>query len=97
MTTATLTLVEVLREVEAKRAIVQWHESWPVLVERPPTFEDIEGADPHAFAMRASQQIAWLTTQEYRARFGDEPPSGPILLHLAAIYSDHPDYRQEWA
>jgi hypothetical protein len=21
----------------------------------------------------------------------------PVLRHLAAIYSDHPDYRQEWA
>ena len=86
----------VLAECEAKRAIIKWHESWPVLVEQPPVFETADGADPMSMAMRMSWQMAWLTTKEYVARFGTEPPSTPILRSLAAVYADHPDYREEW-
>ena len=86
----------VLAECEAKRQIVEWHKSWPVLVQRPPTFEPVADADPNRFAVRASQQIAWATEQEYRDRFGDEPPTGPVLAALAAVYAGHPDYREEW-
>ena len=84
------------RECEAKRRIVEWHKSWPVLVQKPPTFDQVESADPSGFVMRASQQIAWATEQEYRERFGTEPPSAPILRALAAVYADHADYRDEW-
>jgi hypothetical protein len=38
-----------------------------------------------------------MTEQEYRNRFGDGPPTAPMLRALAAVYSDHPDYRAEWA
>lgn len=34
--------------------------------------------------------------QEYRAKFGDEPPTTPVLRALAPPYADHPDYRDEW-
>ena len=83
----------VLAECKAKRRIVAFHESWPVLAETPVEIT----ADPaDSFTMRATQQIAWLTTKEYRVRFGDEPPTAPMLAALAAVYADHPDYRDEW-
>lgn len=85
----------VLAECEVKRRIVEWHESWPVLVEQEPTIDRV-GNDLTTVALRASQQIAWLTHREYRARFGDEPPTAPILRLLALPYADHPDYREEW-
>lgn len=91
-----LTPTRVLAECEAKRRIVELHKNWPVLVETPPTVERVGSAGPDAFAFRASQQLAWMTEQEYRTRFGDEPPTAPMLLALAAVYADHPDYRDEW-
>lgn len=86
----------VLAECEAHRRIVELHEAWPVLVQRQPKFETVDTSDPGQFAMRASQQIMWATEQEYRAKFGDEPPTAPMIAALAAIYADHPDYREEW-
>jgi hypothetical protein len=75
---------------------VELHQNWPVLVETQPTFEPIDSGDPTSFAMRASQQIAWLTEQEYRVRFGTEPPTAPMLRALAAIYADRDGFREEW-
>jgi hypothetical protein len=86
----------VLAECEAKRRIVEWHQNWPVMVETQPTIEPVESADPTQFAYRASQQLAWMTEREYRARFGTEPPTSPILRLLAMPYADHPDYLPEW-
>lgn len=86
----------VLAECEAKRRIVELHKAWPVLVTRQPTFEPPGPADVSAMTFRMSQQIAWATEQEYRERFGDEPPTAPMLRALAAIYADHPDYDPEW-
>ena len=83
----------VLAECAAKRAIVEFHESWPVLVREPE--EIAEHTTP--LVVRMSQRISWLTQQEYVRRFGAEPPTAPMLAALAAVYADHPDYRQEWA
>jgi len=87
----------VLAECAAKRAIIAFHRSWPVLVETPPEMEAVDGTDPSAFAYRMTQRIMWATEDEYRKRFGTEPPTAPMLRALAAVYADHPDYRQEWA
>jgi hypothetical protein len=89
----------VLADCAAKRAIVEWHKAWPVLLSSPAKVEDVEArrGDPTAFVMRAVQQVEWTTQQEYVARFGTEPPTAPMLRHLAAVYSDHLDYRPEWA
>jgi len=46
--------------------------------------------------IRVSKQIAWLTTREYVARFGTDPPTAPILALLALPYADHPDCLPEW-
>lgn len=88
--------VRILAECAAKRRIIEFHESWPVLVEQQPTFEQALDNSVDGLALRMSQQIAWLTEQEYRHRFGTEPPTAPMLAALAAVYADHPDYRQEW-
>ena len=86
----------VLAEVEAKRRIVALHEQWPVLVEGPPEVEMGDPTDLGSMAARMAQRVAWLTTQEYRKRFGDEPPTSPMLAALAEVYADHPDYDEAW-
>lgn len=87
--------IRVLAECEAKRRIIAFHEHWPVLVEKPVEFGPVSG-DVNKMVFRASQQIAWATEQEYRTRFGIEPPTAPMLLALAAPYADHPDFHEEW-
>ena len=63
----------VLREVEAKRRILQEHE---------PTQQD-------ATRCRVCTAIAGGHATRFRA------PCWTLVL-LAAVYSDHPDYMQEW-
>ena len=84
---------DVLADVEAKRAIIDWHENWPVLVEARP---EVRADSIDALHYTMSRQMAWLTEREYVAQFGSEPPTGPILRLLALPYASHPDYRQEW-
>jgi hypothetical protein len=102
----------VLAECEKNRRIVALHESWPTLVETPLETEitDDTSTDPAPFTfpslergygvdgymIRVSKQIAWLTTREYVARFGTDPPTAPILALLALPYADHPDCLPEW-
>jgi hypothetical protein len=85
-----------LAEVAAKRAILDLHESWPVLVETQPEFTTTAD-DSGSMAIRMSKRVAWLTEQEYRARFGDEPPTSPIVLALAQPYAGREGWREEWA
>lgn len=85
----------VLAECEAKRKVLALHEAWPVLVSSPPKFE--QTADPiRDMTFRATQQLDWLTNQEYVARFGDEPPTTAILRALALPYAEHPDFDEAW-
>lgn len=86
----------VLAESESKRRIIEWHKSWPVLVETAPTFDQTD-YDLSSMTLRMSQKIMWQTDQEYRDRFGTEPPTGPVLRMLALPYADHPDYNADWA
>lgn len=88
----------VLAECAAKRQIVEFHRDWPVLTESEPTFSRVR-EHPDALGQvvyHASQQMQWLTEQEYRKRFGSEPPTGRMLAALAAVYADHPDYSPDW-
>jgi hypothetical protein len=86
----------VLAECAAKRAIIEWHKNWPVLVETPPNFEPTALDDPQSMTLRITKQIAWLTQQQYRERFGDEPPTAPMLRLLALPYADRPGYQESW-
>jgi hypothetical protein len=86
----------VRREIAAKRAVIEFHKQWPVLVETPPKLDRTDDGGLDSATFRMSRQIMWATEQEYRKRFGDEPPTTPIMRALASVYSDHPDYREEW-
>lgn len=84
-------------ECSAKRRIIEFHESWPVLVEMAPEFtQPDDNDDISGMTLRMSRQIAWLTTKEYIAKFGTEPPTTPILIALAAPYASHPDFDPSW-
>jgi Family of unknown function (DUF6221) len=70
----------VLREVEAKRVIMEWHYRG-----LPP-----EGA-PEGLEICAGEEGDGDTWQMAT------PWPCPQIRALAAVYSDHPDYREEWA
>lgn len=84
-----------LAECAAKRAIIAQHQSWPVLAEKPTEFSTSDDG-LNGISYRASQQMIWLTEHEYVNKFGEEPPTAPMIRTLAAIYADHPDYKTEW-
>lgn len=77
--------------------VLQWHENWPTLVEGPLEFEDIKSTEyPNNIAMAISRKMEWLTQEEFRRRFGEEPPTAPLLRDMAMMFSKHPDYNPEW-
>ena len=86
----------VLTECEMKRKIVALHESWPILVQTPAKFEPIKDGNFDNYTYRMSQEIAWLTTREYVARFGIDPPTAPMVAALTAVYADRPGCLPEW-
>jgi len=87
----------VLRECEAKRAIIRQHEGWPVLVEREERFPELTRTDGlPGISIAMGRQIAWLTEREYIKRFGTEAPTAPMIQTLAAVYRDRPEYREDW-
>jgi Family of unknown function (DUF6221) len=69
------------REAEAKRAILAAHPVRPVRNGTCQVCTDVEG----------TSYLSYLSDQHKVA-----PPPCPTLRALAAVYSDHPDYRQEW-
>lgn len=75
------TPARVLAECEAKRRIIEFHQQWPVLIDERPKFT--LRTDPlDDLTYLVTQQLAWLTTREYVARFGHEPPtSRPRAAH----------------
>lgn len=88
----------VLAECKAKRAIIEFHKQWPVLVEGPLNYQpQPDASDLDSISFKMSRQIMWATEQEYRNRFGDDPPTTPIMRAFASVYSDHRDYRDEWS
>lgn len=89
----------VLAVCKAHREIVELHKAWPVLVEMPLAFDGPTPAlgDVNAMTFRMTQQLAWQTEQQYRERFGTEPPTAPMIRSLATIYADRPGWREEWA
>jgi hypothetical protein len=87
---------QMLRILETHKLIVDWHQNWPVLLQEEPKLErGVSTVDEITYTM--SQKLEWLTQEEYRKRFGDEPPTAPLLRQMAAKYSWHPDYNTEWA
>jgi hypothetical protein len=87
---------EMLADIAAKRKIVELHEQWPVLVERPPELVRTDPSDLDSWTFKMTQQIRWATEQEYRKVFGDDPPTSPIMRALVSVYADHPDFQEVW-
>ena len=78
--------------------ILRWHNTWPVLVETPPVFEDAEdmATTTDMIAFRVTQQLDWLTTQEFKKRFGKDAPTAPLIRQIAQMWDTHPDFCEEW-
>ena len=74
----------VLREVAARRHILDLFMSTAALVEHPPVM-----SEGHPYAGKISAQDYFDARRELAVL-------RPVVVALAAIYSDHPDYRQEW-
>lgn len=78
------------------RDIIEWHKNWPILVETKPTVT-FDQNDVDELIYQMTQQITWLTQEEYRKKFGSEPPTAPLLRKMAARYSWHEDYNEDWS
>lgn len=87
--------ITISRIIANQRAAVEWHKSWPVLLETKPKF-DVMADDFENVRYRMSQQITWVTEEEYRKKFGSEPPTAPLLKDMAAVWQTHPDWREDW-
>lgn len=90
-----------LREIAFRRKILDFHQSWPVLVEERPTFKVVERDGDlkditGALTMEMQVKYQWMIAEDYRKVFGLEPPSAPILKEMAKLYSDHPDFNPDW-
>ena len=68
----------------AKRYILDLYMSTAALVEHPPVM-----GEGHPYAGKISVQDYFDARRELAVL-------RPVVVALAAIYSDHPDYRQEW-
>lgn len=84
-----------LWDVEAKRKILDLHEQWPVLLERIQP-EPIQRLTGESLAPNLAAWVEWITTQEYRARFGDDPPTSSIIRAMLQPYADRDDFDPEW-
>lgn len=90
-------MTRVLADVAAKRRALDLHEQWVVLITTPPKVE--QARDPLDFSdyrVRMTQQIDFATREEYRRRFGDEPPTAPFIVALIQPYAEHPDFDPAW-
>lgn len=83
-------------EVVAKMKILDFHEAWPVLLETPPVVEMQAHQPGEPWEAHITQQIGWVTTQQYRARFGNEPPTSPIIRALLQVYAYRTDFDPTW-
>ena len=94
------TPARVLREVAAKRAILAAHE-----VNSEPEIKVIDHIDRRwntgwVERQETGRTAYWCQTCDHDRDYEhiSSPQEGcDTLRHLAAVYSDHPDYRQEWA
>lgn len=83
--------------------ILDWHDKWPVLVERPMRFETpnlFDDYDPakyvSAMTYSMTQEIAWMTHKSYVETFGEAPPAAPILRMIAMNWATHADFNDDW-
>lgn len=82
------------RMFSAQSLLIDEHKKWPVLLESRPVFETSD--DNNRLVMRMTQNIEFITREEYRKRFGSETPTAPMLRAMAQVYRDHPDFDESW-
>jgi hypothetical protein len=73
----------VLREVEAKRAILKVHNTWSVV-------------DPEAHYLAEERSCVGCGLDVAGDRMTQDVNKCPVLRALALPHADHPDYREEW-
>lgn len=81
-TQARFTPTRVLAECKAKRAVIERQ------------FIDLSDEDAEYGCGHEPEEIRAGMCPKMDLT---KPYTGPIIAVLAAVYSDHPDYRQEWA
>lgn len=84
---------------EAVLEIVKLHdEIWPILTQEPPELQKVETVtDFNTVAYQMRQNIEWHTRDSYMKRFGQEPPTNPIVLSFARIWKTHDNFQLVWA
>lgn len=79
------------------RMVLDFHKQWPVLVQKPAQFDmTSDGVDTNTMTYRFVQEMHWLTQQAYVERFGEDPPTAPLLRQMVQAYTYHPDFQEEW-
>lgn len=79
--------------------IIKVHdEIWPVLAYGPkPTLSRIDSVnDFNTVSFQLQQNMEWHTRDSYFKKFGEDPPTNPIVLSLARIWKSHPNFQSEW-
>lgn len=83
-----------LQECRAKLLILEQYENWPVFVEQEEP--DLMDINIDNFTYEIERKMKWLNTRSFIKEFGVAPPAMPMVKAMAAVYSDHPDYNEEW-
>jgi hypothetical protein len=97
MTNDSLALMTYSNIVQNMLYAVDWHNTFPILVTDEPKLEFDAGVDGlDTLTYRMTQQIEWYTQEEYRKKFGNEPPTAPLLRAWAQQFAWHSDFQEEW-
>lgn len=91
----------VMAEIKAKRAILDFHDAWPVLTTSEPKPElrgpaEITPDSLGRLSFHVRETIDWLTTRQYIERFGVEPPTSAVIRAMLQVYADRDDFHPEW-
>lgn len=76
------------------RDLLDMHKAWPVMVQSEPTIDANLEADNVVYRM--TQKIEWYTQEEYRKKFGSEPPTAPMIKRMVEPWALHPDFNPDW-
>lgn len=81
------------------QAAVRISKDWPILISKPQELEiDGDEFDMSSMVLRVTQQLEWVTREEYIRRFGAEnSPVHPVLQDVAFHFRNHKDYNEAWS
>jgi hypothetical protein len=80
---------------QSMRETLKLHQQWPILVSEETDFE-FEQVDIDNFAYVATQKFIWMTNEEYKKRFGTEPPTSNMIKSWLRAYVTHKDFDRSW-